>query len=94
MSVNLINTLAQPLKSAAKFVAYQEQSSGLSTSRCIMDTATCLGPKAICSRSKEDLFENSALEISENALVYYGPALVGEKIARKAEAAGRGASAA
>ena len=83
MSVNLINTLAQPLKSAAKFVAYQEQSSGLSTSRCIMDTATCLGPKAICSRSKEDLFENSALEISENALVYYGPALVGEKIARK-----------
>lgn len=83
MSINLINTLAQPLKSAAKFTAFQEQSSGLSTSRCIMDTATCLGPKAVCSRSKEDLFENAALEISENALVYYGPALVGEKVARK-----------
>ncbi len=83
MSINFINTLAQPLKSAAQFVAFQEKASGLSTSRCILDTATCLGPKAICSRSKEDLAENAGLELAENGLVYFAPALLGEKVARK-----------
>lgn len=84
MSINLINTLAQPLKTAAKFVNHNEQASGLSTSRFIQDTTTCLVPKAVFARSKADLFENSFLELSESALVYFAPAFIGEKIARKA----------
>ncbi len=83
MQTNLIYTLAQPLKSAAKFISHQEQASGLSTSRFIQDTSTCLLPKAVFSRSKEDLAENSMLEISESMLVYFAPAFIGEKIARK-----------
>ena len=83
MSVNLINTLPNSLKLASKFVAYQEGASGLSASRLIQDTGTCLLPKATFSRSKEDLAENTFLELSENTIVYLGPAVLGEKVARK-----------
>lgn len=83
MSVNLINTLAQPLKAAAKFVNHNEQASGLSTTRFIQDTSTCLFPKAVFARSKADLAENSFLELAESGLVYFAPAFIGEKIARK-----------
>ena len=83
MTVSLINTLPNSLKYASKFVAYQEGASGLSASRLIQDTGTCLVPKATFSRSKEDLAENAFLEISENCIVYLGPALIGEKVARK-----------
>lgn len=83
MSVNLINTLPNSLKYASKFVAYQEGASGLSASRLIQDSATCLLPKATFSRSKEDLAENIFLELSENTIVYLGPAVLGEKVARK-----------
>lgn len=78
----LVNTLSSPLKTAAKFINSQEQASGLSTSRFIQDTGTCLLPKAAFARSKEDLVENSFLELSESALVYFAPALIGEKIAK------------
>ena len=78
MSINLINTLAQPLKSAAKFVNHNEQASGLSTSRFIQDTSTCLLPKATFARSKADLAENAFLELSESGLVYFAPMLVGK----------------
>ena len=84
MQVNLINTLSNPLKIAARFVNSQEQASGLSTSRFIQDTGTCLVPKATFARSRADLAENAVLELSESALVYFAPALIGEKIARKA----------
>ncbi len=83
MQVTLINTLSQPLKSAAKFICSQEQASGLSTSRFIQDTSTCLLPKAVFARSKEDLAENSFLELAESSLVYFAPALIGENISRK-----------
>ncbi len=83
MSVSLINTLSNPLKTASKFVSYQESASGLSASRLIQDTGTCLAPKVTFSRSKEDLAENIFLELSENAIVYLGPAVLGEKVARK-----------
>lgn len=83
MSVSLINTLSTPLKTASKFVSYQESASGLSASRLIQDTGTCLAPKVTFSRSKEDLAENVFLELSENAIVYLGPAVLGEKVARK-----------
>ena len=83
MQVTLINTLSSPLKSAAKFVYSQEQASGLSSSRFIQDTSTNLVPKAVFARSKADLAENSMLEVSESALVYFAPALIGEKVARK-----------
>lgn len=83
MQVTLINTLSAPLKAAARFVNSQEQASGLSTSRFIQDTGTCLLPKAAFARSKADLAENAVLELSESALVYFAPALIGENIARK-----------
>ena len=83
MSINLINTLAQPLKTAAKFVNHNEQASGLSTARFIQDTTTCLGPKAVFARSKADLAENAFLEIAESCLVYLGPAFIGEKFSRR-----------
>lgn len=77
MQLNLINTLSQPLRSAAKFINHNEQASGLSTSRFIQDTSTCLLPKAVFARSKADLAENSFLELSESALVYFAPVAVG-----------------
>lgn len=83
MSISLINTLAQPLRIAAKFINHNEQPSGLSTSRFIQDTSTCLLPKATFARSKADLVENSFLELAESGLVYFVPALIGEKVARK-----------
>lgn len=83
MSVTLINTLSQPLKTAAKFVNHQEQASGLSSIRFVQDTTTCLGPKAVLARSKADLAENAFLEIAESCIVYLGPAFIGEKFARK-----------
>ncbi len=83
MQVTLLNTLSQPLRAAARFVSSQEQASGLSTSRFIQDTSTCLVPKAVFARSKADLAENSFLELAESALVYFVPALIGEKLARK-----------
>lgn len=88
MSVNLINTLSQPVKSVAKFVNYQEKANGLSGSRFVQDTATNLVPKAVFARSKADLVENSFLELSESALVYFVPAFLGEKIFRKPFSAG------
>lgn len=84
MQVTLLNTLSGPLKAAARFVNSQEQASGLSTSRFIQDTGTCLVPKAAFARSKADLAENAMLELSESALVYFAPALIGQNIARKA----------
>ena len=83
MAIKLINNLSQPLKTAALFVAHNEKASGLSTTRFIQDTATCLVPKAVFSRSKEDLAENTFLELSESALVYFAPAFLGEKVFRK-----------
>ena len=78
----LINTLPKTLKPAAKFVRHQEQASGLSTSRFIQDVTTCLIPKAVFSRSMADLTENTFLETSEETLIYFVPAILGEKAAR------------
>lgn len=66
------------LKAASKIVAIQEGGAGLSNIRFIQDTATGLVPKAVFARSKADLGENSFLELSESALVYYCPALLGK----------------
>lgn len=82
MQVTLLNTLSPALRSAAKFINSQEQASGLSTTRFIQDTGTSLLPKAVFARSKADLAENSFLELSESMLVYFAPALIGEKVAR------------
>ncbi len=79
----LINTLPKTLKPAAKFVRHQEQASGLSTSRFIQDATTCLIPKVVFSRSLADLTENTFLETSEEALIYFVPTILGERVARK-----------
>ncbi len=79
----IINTLPKTLKPAAKFVRHQEQASGLSTSRFIQDATTCLIPKVVFSRSLADLTENTFLETSEEALIYFVPTILGERVARK-----------
>ncbi len=83
MSVSFINTLAQPLKSTVQFIAHQERASGLSTSRFIQDTSTCLVPKAVFSRSKADLAENAFLELTQGAVIYFLPAILGDKLFKK-----------
>ena len=79
----LINSLPKRLKPVAKFIRHQESASGLSTTRYIQDVSTCLIPKAVFSRSIEDLTENTFLETTEEALIYLTPAILGEHIARK-----------
>lgn len=80
---NMINSLPRAIRPAAKFVRHQEQAAGLSTSRFVQDVTTCLIPKAVFSRSKADLAENCFLEMSEETLIYFVPAILGEKVARK-----------
>ncbi len=79
----LINTLPKKLRPVARFLRHQESASGLSTTRYIQDVSTCLIPKAVFSRSIEDLTENTFLETSEEALIYLSPTLLGEYVARK-----------
>ncbi len=79
---NIINSLPRTIRPAAKFVRHQEQAAGLSTSRFVQDVSTCLIPKMVFSRSKEDMAENAFLEISEETLIYFVPALLGQKVAR------------
>ena len=79
----LINNLPKRLRPVARFLRHQESASGLSTTRYIQDVSTCLIPKAVFSRSIEDLTENTFLETSEEALIYLTPAILGEHIARK-----------
>ncbi len=71
------------LKLAGKICAIQEGGAGLSNARFIQDSATGLVPKAVFARSKADLTENSFLELAESILVYYCPAILGEKTFRK-----------
>ena len=78
-----VDNIGLGLKAASKIIALQEGGAGLSHMRFIQDSATGLLPKAIFARSKADLVENSFLELAESALVYYGPAVVGEGIFRK-----------
>ena len=78
----LINTLPKSIKPFAKFVRHKEQPAGLSTSRYLQDVTTCLIPKAVFSRSLADLTENTFLETTEEMLIYFAPALIGEKFAR------------
>ncbi len=80
---SLIDTAPKIYKPATKFINLQEADSGLSHIRFIQDTAANLIPKAVFSRSKADFSEMSFLEITESILVYYMPALLGEKIFRK-----------
>ena len=93
MSVNLLTTLSQPLRSVARFISYQEKSGGLSVGRFIQDTGSNWVPKATFARSKADFAENTFLEFSESALVYFVPGLVGQGIARKAFSRGLSDSA-
>ena len=79
----LINNLPKRYKPVARFLKHQESASGLSTTRYIQDVSTCLIPKAVFSRSVEDLTENTFLETSEEALIYLSPTLLGEYVARK-----------
>ena len=79
----LIGTLPKSLRPAAKFVRHKEQASGLSTTRFIQDATTCLIPKVVFSRSLADLTENTFLETTEEALIYFVPTILGERVARK-----------
>lgn len=70
------------LKTASKICSIQEGGAGLSHIKFIQDCATCLLPKVVFARSKAELAENSFLEFTESILVYYFPALLGEKVFR------------
>ena len=83
IKIDPINTLPKALKYPAKFVRHQEQAAGLSTSRFVQDVTTSLLPKAVFSRSKEDLAENIFLEGAEETLIYFTPAILGQRVARK-----------
>lgn len=78
-----IDNLPKYLRPAARFVRHKEQASGLSTSRFIQDFSVCMIPKATFSRSLPDLSENVFLEGAEESLIYFTPAILGEKAARK-----------
>ena len=80
---NMINRLPKAMQPAARFVRHQEQAGGLSTSRFIQDVSTSLLPKVVFARSLPDLTETTFLEVSEETLMYFVPAILGEKIARK-----------
>ena len=71
------------MRTASKICSIQEGGAGLSNIRFIQDSATGLLPKAVFARSKADLGENIFLELSESILVYYCPAILGEKFFRK-----------
>ena len=79
----LLNKTHKLYKPLASFIALQESESALSHVRFIQDTVTNLVPKATFSRSRADFSEATFLEISESVLVYYMPALLGEKVFRK-----------
>lgn len=83
LTTNLIDTLPKYLKPAAKFISHKEQASGLSTTRFIQDFSVCMIPKATFSRSIADLSENIFLEGAEETLIYFAPAILGQKFARK-----------
>ena len=80
---NIINRLPKVMQPAAKFVRHQEQAAGLSTSRFVQDVSTSLLPKVVFARSLADLTETTFVEVSEEILMYFVPAILGEKIARK-----------
>ena len=80
---NLLNTLPKITKPVTWLISSQENTSGLSHTRFIQDTATNWMPKAAFSRSKADFAEMSFLEFGESALFYYAPVLLGEKVFRK-----------
>ena len=79
----LIDTLPKSLKPVAKFIRHKDQAAGLSTTRFIQDVSTSLLPKVVFSRSIADLTENTFLETSEEALIYFVPTILGERVARK-----------
>ena len=61
------------------FIKSQEN---LSSTRFIQDTTTNWVPKAVFSRSKEDLAEMSFLEFLESAIFYFASPILGEKLFR------------
>lgn len=80
---NFKKTLPKVYKPLVSFLALQEAESGLAHVRFFQDTMTNWVPKATFSRSKADLTESTFLEFSESTLVYYAPALLGEKVFRR-----------
>ncbi len=79
---NTINNLPRTLRPVAKFVRVKDEAGGLSKTRFLQDVTTCLVPKVVFSRSKEDLAENAFLELSEETLMYFVPAILGQHVAR------------
>lgn len=76
----LIRTLPLPLKPVAGYIKIHEASGSLAHLRFAQDTITNWVPKAVMARSLADFTDMSFLEIAENILVYFGPALFADKI--------------
>jgi len=80
---NLIDTLSSTQKKVARFINMNESEADLTTVRLGQDIATNWIPKVPFVRSLADFADMSVLEFSENALVYFGPRLLGENLFRK-----------
>ena len=81
----LLRELPIQKRPAAKFLSLKEGEQALSHTRFAQDTLTNWVPKSILSRSLADFTEFSFLEVSESALFYYAPSILGNKFKNIAE---------
>lgn len=79
----LVNTLPKKYKPIAKYINMHESEGSLANLRFAQDTITNWVPKVAFTRSLADFSDMSFLELTENVLVYFGPALLGQEIFRK-----------
>ena len=77
------NCLSKKEKFIAKYINLHESDGSLANLRFAQDTITNWVPKAVFSRSVADFADMSFLELTENLLVYFGPAILGEKLFQK-----------
>lgn len=80
---SLINTLPKKFMPVAKYIDMHESEGALAHVRFAQDTIVNWVPKVVFARGMADFADMSFLEITENLLVYFGPALLGQGLFRK-----------
>ena len=83
ISEELLQNLNKKQRFLAKVIDLKEGDAGLSHSRFAQATITNWFPKSIFARSLADLSEITFLEVSEGALFFYLPSLMGEYFSRR-----------
>lgn len=79
----MVNKLPKRYTPVAKYIDLHESEGSLAHIRFVQDTITNWVPKVVFTRSLADFADMSFLELTENLLVYFGPALLGQGIFRK-----------